>query len=71
MEFRVFSTPIFLFCAILLSTLDARRMEMEIVGLLILVGCGLVAKGIFARARKRDIAGEIKARLAKYGGRRI
>jgi hypothetical protein len=71
MEFHVFSTHVFSFCAILVPTPDARRMEMEIIGLLILVGCGLVAKGIFARARKRDIAGEIKARLAKYGGRRI
>ena len=44
---------------------------MEIIGLLILIGCGLAARGILARARKRDIAGEIEARLARYGGRRM
>jgi hypothetical protein len=71
MDFRGFSTRSSPFCGILLPTSDARRMEMEIVGLLILVGCGLAAKGIFARARNRDIVGEIEARLARYGGRRI
>jgi hypothetical protein len=71
MDFRVFSTRSSPFRAILLPTSDTRRIEMNIVGLLVLVGCGLALKGILARACKREIAGEIEARLARYGGRRI
>jgi hypothetical protein len=71
MDFRGLSTRSSSSCAILLPTSDVRRIEMDIVGLLVLVGCGLALEGIFARARKREIAGEIEARLARYGGLRI
>jgi hypothetical protein len=37
----------------------------------LLVGCGLAIRWIFARVRAREAAGEIEARLAKWGGRRI
>jgi hypothetical protein len=37
----------------------------------LLAGCALAVKIIFGRVRARDAAGEIEARLAKWGGRRI
>jgi hypothetical protein len=44
---------------------------MEILALVILVGCVVTLKVIFGRVRRRGIDGEIEGRLARYGGRRI
>ena len=37
----------------------------------LLVGCGGAVMWILRRVRMREIEGEIEARLAHYGGRRI
>lgn len=44
---------------------------MEILSLVILIACIVALKIVYARVRRREVAGEIEARLARYGGRRI
>jgi hypothetical protein len=44
---------------------------MEVLFTAIFLGCGVGLAVIFARVRAREAAGEIEARLARYGGRRI
>jgi hypothetical protein len=44
---------------------------MEILITVIFLGCGVGLAVIVAHVRAREAAGEIEARLAKWGGRRI
>lgn len=44
---------------------------MEIVSSVILIACIVALRIIYARVRRREVASEIEARLAQYGGRRI
>jgi hypothetical protein len=53
------------------STTNGRRTEMEILSLAILIACIVALRIIYARVRRREAAGEIEARLARYCGRRI
>jgi len=44
---------------------------MGVLIMVIFLGCVVGLAVIFARVRAREAAGEIEARLAKWGGRRI